>query len=174
MKLRVAAPLTIDSIVDGPGLRMVLWTQGCKHQCKGCHNLQTHDLQGGYDIDSDDIIVQMQSTKLQRGLTLSGGEPFLQAEAIIPIAQAAQRLGLDVWAYTGFTWEQLLESSNPQQHYHLKLLQLIDTLVDGRFVQGKKSNQLQYRGSSNQRIIDVQASLDLSSVVLRTEYVTIG
>ncbi|URN95703.1 MAG: anaerobic ribonucleoside-triphosphate reductase activating protein [Candidatus Pristimantibacillus lignocellulolyticus] len=170
MKLRIASPLTIDSIVDGPGLRMVIWTQGCKHYCKGCHNPQTHDLRGGYEIDSDNIIEQMHNVKLQKGITLSGGEPFLQAEALIPIAQVAKQLGQDVWAYTGFTWEQLHTPSNPQQRYQLKLLQSVDILVDGRFMEHKKSAQLLYRGSSNQRIIDVQASLITGNVVLHEAF----
>lgn len=173
MKLRVAAPLTIDSIVDGPGLRMVLWTQGCEHQCIGCHNPQTHNLSGGYEIDSNDIIDQLQSAKLQKGLTLSGGEPFLQAKAILPIAQAAKQLELDVWAYTGFTWGQLHASSNPQRQYQLELLQWIDILVDGRFNHDKKSAQLRYRGSSNQRIIDVQASLVKGSVAIHKQYTSV-
>ncbi|MCR8658750.1 anaerobic ribonucleoside-triphosphate reductase activating protein [Paenibacillus endoradicis] len=170
MKLRVAAPLTIDSIVDGPGLRMVIWAQGCKHYCRGCHNPQTHDERGGYEIDSDCIIEQIQSTKLQSGITLSGGEPFLQAEALVPIAQAAKQLGQDVWAYTGFTWGQLHALSNPQRQYQLELLNWIDILVDGRFIEHKKSAILRYKGSSNQRIIDVQASLELGYVVLHENY----
>lgn len=170
MKLRLAAPLSIDSIVDGPGLRMVIWTQGCKHNCRGCHNPQTHDLSGGYEIDSVNIIEQIHSTKLQKGITLSGGEPFLQAEALIAIAQAAKQLGQDVWAYTGFIWEQLHSASNPHRQYQLELLRSVDVLVDGRFMEQKKSIQLRYCGSSNQRIIDVQASLDLGCVILHKAY----
>ncbi|HIW35092.1 MAG TPA: anaerobic ribonucleoside-triphosphate reductase activating protein [Candidatus Paenibacillus intestinavium] len=174
MKLTIAAPLTVDSIVDGPGLRMVLWTQGCQHLCRGCHNPHTHDLAGGYAVDSNDIINQMKSTKLQKGLTLSGGEPFLQAEALLPIAQAAKQLGLDVWAYTGFTWEQLHAPSNPLRQYQLELLQWVDILVDGRFMEHMKSSALRYRGSSNQRIIDVQASLDNDTIVIHEEFAAIG
>lgn len=166
MRIRVAAPLTVDSIVDGPGLRMVLWTQGCEHHCRGCHNPQTHDLQGGYEIDSEDIITQMEAAKLQKGITLSGGEPFLQAKALIPIAHAAKQLELDVWSYTGFTWEQLTAASSPNRLDCYKLLQYIDILVDGRFIQQKKSVDLRYKGSSNQRIIDVQQSLKLGKIVL--------
>lgn len=166
MRIRVAAPLTVDSIVDGPGLRMVLWTQGCEHHCRGCHNPQTHDLQGGYEIDSEDIIKQMEVAKLQKGITLSGGEPFLQAKALIPIAHAAKQLELDVWSYTGFTWEQLTAASSPTRLDCYKLLQYIDILVDGRFIQQKKSVDLRYKGSSNQRIIDVQQSLKLGKIVL--------
>lgn len=166
MKIRLAAPMTFDSIVDGPGLRTVLWTQGCLHRCKGCHNPQTHPLDGGIEVEQQEIIEQLQQAKLQRGLTISGGEPFLQAAALITIAEAARKLGLDVWAYTGFTWEQLHNSAAVDYHERLKLLSLIDVLVDGRYMQHKASVKLLFRGSANQRLIDVQQSLQAGEAVL--------
>lgn len=90
-QIRLASPLQQDSFVDGPGIRMVLWTQGCMHHCPGCHNPQTHDIQGGTLYDIEDIMKEMKETHLQSGLTLSGGEPFLQAEALLPIVECAKR-----------------------------------------------------------------------------------
>ncbi|WP_042352036.1 anaerobic ribonucleoside-triphosphate reductase activating protein [Bacillus massiliigorillae] len=170
MKVRVAAPLTIDSIVDGPGLRMVLWTQGCPHRCEGCHNPKTHSLDGGFEVTCASIIEQIHSAKLQRGITLSGGDPFLQAKALLPIAIEAKKCGLDIWAYTGYCWEELMNERNPHYQDRQLLLQQIDVLVDGRFIEEKKSHELLFRGSSNQRIIDVKQSLESDAVVLCSEY----
>lgn len=170
MNVRLAAPITVDSIVDGPGLRMVIWTQGCEHNCKGCHNPQTHNLHGGFEMSCDGIIQFMKEAKWQKGITLSGGEPFLQAEALLPIAMEAQIIGLNVWAYTGFVWEKLLDEKNPRFQENLLLLQQIDILVDGRFIERKQSVDLLFRGSSNQRIIDVRSSLKEQRVVLSSDY----
>ena len=170
MKIRLAAPLTVDSIVDGPGLRTVIWTQGCIHNCKGCHNPQTHDMNGGFVTDANDIIGQLKKLKLQKGITLSGGDPFLQAGGLVQVARAAKELGMDVWAYTGFKWEQLV---NPKQNLHtdfMNLLKCIDILVDGRFIESQKSSGLLFRGSSNQRIIDVKKSLNQKKLILMEEY----
>ncbi|WP_019243719.1 MULTISPECIES: anaerobic ribonucleoside-triphosphate reductase activating protein [Bacillus] len=170
MKVRVAAPLTYDSIVDGPGLRMVLWTQGCVHRCKGCHNPQTHDPLGGFELDCNDIIHQMRNAKLQKGITFSGGDPFLQPKALLSIAIEARKLGLDVWAYSGYRWEELINKNNPNYEDNLLLLREIDVLVDGRFIEKQKSIELLFRGSANQRIIDVQQSLKSLDVVLVPRY----
>lgn len=170
MNIRVAAPLQFDSIVDGPGLRMVLWTQGCPHHCKGCHNPKTHAEDAGYELSIEEVVADIQASKLQRGVTLSGGEPFLQARALLPVATEAKKCGLDVWAYTGYKWEQLMNKHNPQYQDYIKLLKHIDVVVDGRFVIELKSHKLLFRGSSNQRIIDVQQSLASGSVVLCTDY----
>lgn len=170
MKVRVASPLTFDSIVDGPGLRMVIWTQGCVHHCKGCHNPQTHDVCGGFELECEDIIRQMKDSKLQKGITLSGGDPFLQPKALLPITIEARKLGLDVWAYSGYRWEELLNESNPNYEDNVLLLEQIDVLVDGRFIEKKKSIELLFRGSSNQRIIDVKQSLENKRIVLCNQY----
>lgn len=160
-KIRLAVPLQLDSIVDGIGLRCVLWTQGCIHQCTGCHNPQTHDLKGGYEEDVQVIIKQLQETKIQSGLTLSGGEPFLQAQSLIPIVLAAKSKGMNIWAFSGFTYEYLLENKEMYD-----LLKEIDVLVDGKFQEDKKHVSLNFKGSSNQRLIDVQASLKQDKIVL--------
>ena len=170
MKIRLASELSYDSIVDGPGLRMVIWTQGCIHNCYGCHNPQTHKLDGGIVIDTSYIINEMNKLKLQRGITLSGGEPFLQAKALSEIAKYAKSINLDVWCYTGFTYEQLCSIDNPLYFDNMNLLKYIDILVDGKFDINKKSIGLKFRGSSNQRIIDVQHSLKSKKVVLKYEY----
>lgn len=170
MELRVASPTTFDSIVDGPGLRMVIWTQGCIHNCAGCHNPQTHSLNGGYKLEVNEIIDIIRNLKLQKGITLSGGEPFLQSEVLELIAKEAKRNKLDVWAYTGFTFEELLEQEDKDYNDRIKLLNQIDVLVDGKFELSKRDISLKFRGSYNQRIIDVQRSLKENNIILKYEY----
>lgn len=160
-KLRLAAPLQEDSIVDGPGVRMVLWTQGCPHACKGCHNPHTHDANGGFEIATAELIAQMKQTQLQSGLTLSGGEPFLQSVELLPVVQCAKEMKLNIWAYSGFTYEQLLANETQKE-----LLKKIDVLVDGKFIEAQKDYRLKFKGSRNQRIIDVQKSLVEGQIVL--------
>lgn len=159
--IRLASDLQQDSIVDGPGIRMVLWTQGCLHQCPGCHNPHTHDLNGGKLYDVDTIISEMRESRLQSGLTLSGGEPFLQAEALLPIVKAAKQMHLNIWAYSGFTYEELWNDLVKK-----KLLMELDVLVDGKFIQDQKDHRLVFKGSKNQRIINVKRSIEEGYVIL--------
>lgn len=166
MMIRLASKVQKDSIVDGPGLRTVIWTQGCKHACPGCHNPQTHDMNGGFETTVDYIIEEIRNSHLQKGITLSGGEPFLQPVPLAKIAEEAQSLGLDVWCYSGFLYDWLIDERNPMHKENMDLLRHIDVLVDGRFVLAKKDYRLKFRGSSNQRIIDVQKSLQAGSVCL--------
>lgn len=170
MKLRLASELTYDSIVDGPGLRMVIWTQGCIHNCYKCHNPQTHKLEGGIMVDTDYVIKEVKKLKLHKGITLSGGEPFLQPKSLALIAKSAQLENLDVWCYTGFEFEYLINKENPLYMQNKTLLQYIDILVDGKFVYEKKDVTLKFRGSSNQRVIDVKRSLEVNQVILKEEY----
>ena len=170
MKIRLSSPISFDSIVDGPGLRMVIWTQGCTHNCVDCHNPQTHSLCGGYEVDTKEIINDMKTLRLQKGITLSGGEPFLQPEALESICRVANEINLDIWAYTGFTFEQLLDNKNPSYFKNLNLLKQIDILVDGKFIPEKKDISLRFRGSSNQRIIDVKKSLKNKELFVIEEY----
>lgn len=170
MKLRLASDLTYDSIVDGPGLRMVIWAQGCIHGCYKCHNPQTHKLDGGIIIDTDHIIGEVKKLKLHRGITLSGGEPFLQPKALALIAKSAQLEDLDVWCYTGFKIEWLINKANPLYMYNIALLKNIDVLVDGKFIYEQKDIGLKFRGSSNQRIIDVKSTLNKKEIILKDEY----
>lgn len=145
--------LVQDSIVDGVGLRFVCFVQGCPHHCAGCHNPDSHDPNGGTEMTVEDVIEQMLSNPLTDGLTLSGGEPFEQAEDCLTIARAAHEHGLNVWCYTGWTYEHLLKHGTGDQ---IALLAEIDVLVDGRYIQEKRSLSLEWRGSSNQRIIKMQ------------------
>lgn len=170
MKIRVSSSTTFDSIVDGPGLRMVIWTQGCIHNCKECHNPKTHDLLGGYEVETEEIIYDMKKLKLQKGITLSGGEPFLQPEPLKEISKEAKSNNLDVWAYTGFKLEELLDVNNTNRFKNLDLLKQVDILVDGRFEVSNKSYDLRFRGSSNQRIIDVQKTLKEKKIILALNY----
>lgn len=165
MKIRLAAYLQPDSIVDGEGVRTVVWTQGCPHHCPGCHNASTWDFNDGALIDVEDVITELKKIKNQDGITLSGGDPVCQVEACYEISKAAHSMGLNVWCYTGFTYEQML--LNPKAR---KLLEQIDVLVDGKFVQEEKSYDIYFRGSRNQRIIDVPKSLETEQVVLVEKY----
>ncbi len=161
MKIRLAGKCNIDSIVDGPGLRIVVWTQGCPHHCPFCHNPQTHDYNGGFEEDVETIIALLDDIKLQQGITFSGGEPFEQPLPLIEIAKAAKKKNLNIWAYSGYLYEELLEKKDC-----FELLQYVDVLVDGRFINDQKHYQLKFKGSLNQRIIDVQASLKEDNVIL--------
>jgi len=161
MNIRIAG-IVNDSIVDGPGFRLAVFTQGCIHGCPGCHNPKTHDFNGGYDIDTDAIVVQVKENILLDGVTLSGGEPFCQSRACAEIARTVKKMGLNVWCYTGYTYEELISGNDDWK----ELLKEIDVLVDGRFEIDKKTLNCRFRGSSNQRLIDVQASLKSSTVVL--------
>lgn len=163
LTIRLASDLTIDSIVDGPGLRCVLWTQGCPHHCPGCHNPHTHDETKGEIVKVSEVIEKIKNTRLQSGLTLSGGEPFMQPLPLIEIVKEAKKLHMNIWAFTGYTFEELLKDEDKR-----KLLSLIDVLVDGKFVESQKSIHLRFKGSKNQRIIDVAKSLETNTVVPST------
>ncbi|MBQ5566012.1 MAG: anaerobic ribonucleoside-triphosphate reductase activating protein [Clostridia bacterium] len=162
-ELRLAGVIR-ESIVDGPGMRMTIFTQGCPHHCEGCHNPQTHDFNGGYVSHPENLLKAIDSDPLLKGVTFSGGEPFMQADALADLAQEIHKRGLNVLTYTGFTFEQLLASFDkfPERK---RLLEQSDYLIDGKFEIAKRSLDLQYRGSSNQRIIDVNKSLESGQAV---------
>ena len=160
MKMRIAG-LVNDSIVDGPGFRYSIFTQGCPHRCPGCHNPQTHDFEGGRDIDTEEIIASFRKNPLLDGITLTGGEPFCQPEACLQLAKAAHASGLNVWSYSGYTFEELSAGREEWK----SLLQEIDVLVDGRFEMDKRTLECRFRGSSNQRLIDVQKSIAENRIV---------
>ena len=167
MKIRLASKIQMNSIVDGPGLRMVLWTQGCPHHCPQCHNPQTHHPMDGFEIDCKEIIQRIQNKGIHRGITFSGGEPFEQAKACVEIAKVAKKIGLNIWIYTGYTFEFLLRSKRKDW---LEFLSYGDVLVDGPFEVKQKNLRLPFRGSENQRIIDIHSSLREGKVVLWKEY----
>lgn len=161
MKVRLASNLQSDSIVDGDGIRTVIWFQGCKHHCRECQNPETWNFDGGMEVDIEDIKEQLKKLKYQTGITLSGGDPFFQASAAAEIAKFAHSIGLNVWTYTGFTYDEIINANDEK----MELLKNTDVLVDGRFEIDKKSLACKFRGSTNQRVIDVKKSLEEGGVV---------
>ena len=161
--MRIAG-LTNDSIVDGPGIRFSVFAQGCPHQCPGCHNPSSHDPVGGSEMAVGDIVTRLAKNPLLDGVTITGGEPFFQAEDCFAIAKAAHEKGLNVWTYTGYTYEQLLSGRDGHPGWK-ELLAETDVLVDGRFVLAERSLEIKFRGSRNQRLIDVRKSLASGQVV---------
>lgn len=159
--LRIAG-IEKESITDGIGIRYTVFTQGCKHKCLGCHNPETHDINGGYDITIDEIIEDLKSNPLLDGITLSGGDPFFQAKECIELLVRIRKelKHLNVWAYSGFTFEQLLRNKDMRE-----MLDLVDVLVDGRFVLKRRTLESRFKGSENQRIIDVRKSLENNKVI---------
>lgn len=147
--MRIAG-IVNDSIVDGPGLRLAIFAQGCPHHCPGCHNPESHDFAGGSDMDTEKIIARMDANPLLDGITLTGGEPFEQPDACRILADAAHARGLNVWAYSGYTFEQLC--AVPEKR---RLLEACDVLVDGPFLLEERSLDLRFRGSKNQRVLKV-------------------
>ena len=150
-----------DSIVDGPGIRTTIFSQGCPHHCPGCHNPETWDFGCGTTIPVEDIVDIVRENPLCRGVTFSGGEPFAQAEGFAKLALLLKDKGYEVASYSGFTFEELLEGSEDQK----KLLGAIDVLIDGPFLQAEKSLEIAFRGSRNQRILDAPRSLAAGKAV---------
>ena len=166
VKLRLAGVIR-ESIVDGPGWRFVVFVQGCPHHCPGCQNPQTHDFNGGYETTVGNIVNAVKENKLLSGITLSGGEPFTQAKELTILAKEIKALGLDVMSFSGWTYEELLCGANSDNGW-LELLEELSYLIDGKFILAEKSLELKFRGSKNQRIIDVQKSL-VSGKTVTTE-----
>lgn len=162
VKLRLNG-LVYESVVDGPGLRDVVFVQGCPHRCAGCQNPGSWDFEGSTEVDVADVLVSLPSSPLITGVTFSGGEPFCQATVLGEVARHIKSLGLNLWVYTGYTWEELLAHPDPAV---LRLLVLTDVVVDGRFVQEEADLSLPFRGSRNQRFIDVRESLKAGKVIL--------
>ena len=162
MEIRIFGTVE-DSIVDGPGLRYSVFVQGCPHHCPGCHNPESHDFTGGRLTDTGELLRPMKINPLLDGLTLSGGEPMCQPEACCALAEAAHAAHMNVWCYTGYTWEALLAEKDPAR---IALLQQIDVLVDGRFVLSEKDISLKFRGSRNQRVLNLPETLKKGAPVL--------
>lgn len=157
MNIRIAGTAN-DSIVDGPGIRFTIFTQGCPHHCEGCHNPQTHDFNGGKVVDTATLCDEIKSNPLLDGITFSGGEPFCQAKELRSIADDINDLKLNIMTYTGYTFEYLIGHANEENGWK-ELLEVSDYLVDGRFELDKKSYLLIFRGSTNQRILDCKKSI---------------
>lgn len=159
--------INYESIADGPGVRAALFLSGCDHRCPGCHNPQTHDPHAGCAITEsmiNDIAHQIRSRTYINGVTLTGGDPLYNTEATANLLHSLRnRLGdhwnkLTVWLYTGYTWKQIMEKYQNDEHLQ-KLLLFVDVIVDGPFVRASADKRLAFRGSANQRLIDVGRSL---------------
>ncbi|MBR6070414.1 MAG: anaerobic ribonucleoside-triphosphate reductase activating protein [Ruminococcus sp.] len=162
MELRIAGTAN-DSIVDGPGIRFTIFTQGCPHNCKGCHNPQTHDFNGGEVVDTAELLAKAKENPLLDGVTFSGGEPFCQAEALAELGEQIKVLGLNIITYTGYTFEYLYE--HRAENGWGRLLGVTDYLIDGPFILEQKDWEIKFRGSSNQRYIDCKASMEQGRAV---------
>ncbi|MEG0545988.1 MAG: anaerobic ribonucleoside-triphosphate reductase activating protein [Oscillospiraceae bacterium] len=153
-----------ESVVDGPGWRFVIFSQGCPHHCEGCQNPETHSYDGGYDSTVERVMTEVRKNKLLKGVTLSGGDPFVQAKNFSVLAKMAHEEGLDVITFTGYTIEQLMSGMNDENGWKA-LLDETDTLVDGKFILAQRSLELQFRGSKNQRVIDPKESMKMGKAV---------
>lgn len=173
MGFRVASIIK-DSIVDGEGYRYVIFFQGCSHNCFGCHNPQTHSFTGGVELDDDYILNDLKKSN-KAGLmdiTLSGGDPFFQAKKILNLVKSLKKLGYNIWAYTGFSFDDFLnfrdkKECNPKVTKDMiDLLDYIDVVVDGEFILSKRTLDSMFIGSTNQRLVDVSKSLNENRVIL--------
>lgn len=162
MRIKISGVVN-DSIVDGNGFRFTVFTQGCPHHCSGCHNPETHDPKGGFWSDTEDIMNVIKENPLLDGITLSGGDPFMQPVPCTLLAEESHKLGLNVWTFTGYTWEELWAEQDKEK---LNLLHHTDILVDGRFLLAERSLELRFKGSRNQRTIDVKKTLEQGNIVL--------
>ncbi|HHY51892.1 MAG TPA: anaerobic ribonucleoside-triphosphate reductase activating protein [Clostridiales bacterium] len=166
--IRIAG-IVKQSVVDGPGLRLTIFTQGCPHHCPGCHNPETHDFAGGYDCDVAVILEELEKNPLLRGITLSGGEPLCRAEELLPLVREVKRAGKDVVCYTGYTFEELMQIKKKDANL-AALLELIDLLIDGRYDQSQRDLTLRFRGSRNQRVLNLPVSLQKGEPVWAEGY----
>jgi anaerobic ribonucleoside-triphosphate reductase activating protein len=155
-----------ESIVDGPGFRYTVFVQGCEFRCPGCHNPQLQSFAGGRRVSVAEITAAIRANPLLSGLTLSGGDPFTQAAPCAALAEGVRALGLSVMTYTGYLWEDLLAAGNPAWR---RLIEATDILVDGPFIRAQKNIGLRFRGSANQRLIDVPRSLAAGRVVAQED-----
>ena len=166
--IRLAADLQSDSIVDGPGLRTVIWTQGCSHNCKGCQNPQTWDFNGGALVPLDMVYEAIDELEYQQGITFSGGDPMYQPYPCTKIAKYCKDKGYNIWVYTGFTYEEIMKMAEKDPIY-LEFLKYVDVLVDCRFILKEKDLNMLFRGSRNQRLIDMPTTLESNEIVLFDE-----
>lgn len=158
------AGMVNDSITDGPGIRFVLFLQGCPRSCKGCHNPQTQKIGCGTHCTSCQILEKIKSNPLLDGVTFSGGEPLIQAKELLPLAVEIKKLNLNLAIYTGYTFEELEKVEGA-----FELLKVADVLIDGPFVEELRNYTLKFKGSSNQRIIDLKQTFKKNEIVLITD-----
>lgn len=153
MQIRLSGPIERDSIVNGDGLRAVLWTQGCPNHCPGCQNPETWDFEGGFLVDIEEVKNELRALKGQTGITFCGGEPFVQPEACKEIADFCRNeLGWNVWSFSGFTYEEIEKYGGTAWEF----LKSLDALIDGRFILAERDLSLKFRGSRNQRILHLE------------------
>ena len=157
------AGIECDSVTDGPGIRLVLFLQGCPHQCCGCHNPDTWDYSGGRGYSFTDIHRLIQAYYYSAGVTFSGGEPFLQARALARLGKQIKEAGYTIVTYSGYRFEELVAGRSTQDGWG-ELLQVTDILIDGPYVEARKSVSLPFRGSDNQRLISVPQTLDSGGI----------
>ncbi|MCQ2969268.1 MAG: anaerobic ribonucleoside-triphosphate reductase activating protein [Clostridium sp.] len=162
-KIRLAG-IAYESLVNGPGMRRVYFSQGCRHNCEGCFNKGTHDFNGGEEKDMDELIKDALDNPFIKGITFSGGDPLERAEEFAYMAKAFKAAGLNIWCYTGYIFEDVLEKMKKDNNIK-ELIENIDVLVDGKFEIDKKVENLKFRGSSNQRLIDVKMSLKKNCII---------
>ena len=159
------AGIAYESLVNGPGMRRVFFAQGCKNNCKGCFNPETHNFDGGEIMDMDELIKDVLDNPLLKGVTFSGGDPIEQAHSFSYMANIFKSSNLNIWCYTGYKFEDLIKKMELDKSIK-DLLNNIDVLVDGKFEINNKKEGLKFKGSSNQRIIDVKKSLESGEIVV--------
>lgn len=162
------AGIVRESIVDGVGIRFVVFVQGCPHKCEGCQNPQTHSFSGGTEITIDRIVNEIKKNPMIQGVTFSGGEPFCQPKGLYALGLEVLKLGLDITIYSGYTFEHLCDMAK-QDKYIMKLLSICDFLIDGKFIKEEKDLRLRFRGSRNQKIINLKKSFETGKTVLAEE-----
>ena len=169
MELTIAGVIK-ESIVDGPGIRYTVFTQGCPHHCPGCHNPQTHDFSGGKEVPLEKILSEIRKNPLLQGVTFSGGEPFCQAAAFAELGRRIKALPcqLDLTVYSGFTFEKLMQMAQTDSDAR-SLLSICDILVDGPYLQEERDLSLHFRGSRNQRYLDLRRSIREGAAVSAPE-----
>lgn len=155
--------IAYESLVNGPGIRRVFFSQGCKHNCEGCFNPDTHDFNGGEERNMDELIKDVLKNPMIKGVTFSGGDPFERAEEFAYMAKRFKENKLSVWSYTGYTFEEIINNLEKRNGWK-DLINNIDVLVDGKFDKNKMEDGLRFRGSSNQRIIDIKKSLQENKI----------
>lgn len=154
-----------ESTVDGPGFRYVVFTQGCPHNCKGCHNPDTHDFKGGRLVSIDKLVDDINKNPLLKGVTISGGEPFMQPKQVYNLISKIDKNKHSIMIYTGFEYEELLKKSEENDYFY-KILENTDILIDGKFEETLKSENIMFRGSTNQRAIESKNSILAGNIIL--------
>jgi len=162
MELQIAGVVT-ESIVDGRGIRYTVFTQGCPHHCPGCHNPQTWPFEGGRNVAPEEIVEEFRQNPILKGITFSGGEPLCQPAPLTELAKLVHGIGKDVTVFTGYTYEQLVDRHDPDID---ALLAETDVLIDGPFIEARKNLELTFRGSENQRLIDMKKTRETGRVTL--------